>query len=263
MAKVNFTQVATAITESEALTIAEKGFYLVLKSFLNRKTTQCFPSMQKVCERTGISKNTAKAYRKKLKDSGFLDWHEAVGRGHSCHYVFPLENKRVNLGPLLNNKRVNERPEKGQNLTLNGFSEQSAKNIEKKEGYSNKSENKRVNLRPPNHINHMNNHSRNSDELRLSQFLLDLILERRDSFKKPNLTSWAKQIDLMIRVDKRGPDEIERVISWCQQDDFWQDNILSTSKLRKQFDQLSMKMLKDQLTKKKQVDDEPPYWSND
>lgn len=75
----------------------------------------------------------------------------------------------------------------------------------------------------------------------LSQLLFDLILKRRPNFKKPNLTTWAKSIDLMIRVDKRNPDEIEKVIKWCQADEFWQNNILSTAKLRKQFDQLALK----------------------
>ena len=48
----------------------------------------------------------------------------------------------------------------------------------------------------------------------------------------------------MIRRENRAPDDIEHVIDWCQQDDFWKSNILSTVKLRKQFDQLSMKMKK-------------------
>ena len=95
-----------------------------------------------------------------------------------------------------------------------------------------------------------------SQNLELAGLLLTSILNRRNGFKKPNLESWAKNIDLMIQVDKRQPDEIEKVIIWCQKDEFWQDNILSTAKLRKQFDQLALKMAK---TKQK-IDDEPSYW---
>lgn len=79
-------------------------------------------------------------------------------------------------------------------------------------------------------------------EFRLSEYLLRLIKERNENFKQPNLEKWAEIIDLMIRIDKRDPEEIKEVIEWCQQDDFWQDNILSASKLRKQYDQLVMKM---------------------
>jgi len=82
----------------------------------------------------------------------------------------------------------------------------------------------------------------NSIEFRLSELLLNLILERRNSFKRPDLQRWAKHIDLMIRVDKREPEEIEEVIEWCQRDPFWQNNVLSAAKLRSQFDQLALKM---------------------
>ena len=74
--------------------------------------------------------------------------------------------------------------------------------------------------------------------------LFNLIRERRSTFKKPGLDKWAKAVDLMIRKDGREAAEIEQVIRWSQKDEFWQDNILSTAKLRKQFDQLAMKMAK-------------------
>lgn len=83
-----------------------------------------------------------------------------------------------------------------------------------------------------------------SDELRLATLLFSEIRKRKPDFKQPNLQSWAKEIDKMLRLDKRKPERIEAVILWCQTDDFWQDNILSTHKLRRQFDQLELKMQK-------------------
>ncbi len=85
-------------------------------------------------------------------------------------------------------------------------------------------------------------YSPNSDELRLSELLLSLIRSRKADFKQPNIQSWAKHIDLMIRIDKRPPEEIEKVIAWCQADSFWQNNILSTAKLREKYDMLFLKM---------------------
>ena len=82
----------------------------------------------------------------------------------------------------------------------------------------------------------------NSIEFRLAEILFDLIKGRKSDFKKPNLQVWVKDIDRMIRLDKRTPDRIEAVIRWCQQDDFWQNNILSPGKLRDKFDQLDLKM---------------------
>lgn len=81
-----------------------------------------------------------------------------------------------------------------------------------------------------------------SDEYRLSKLLLDLIIARAPDFNRPDLQKWAKHIDLMIRINHRTPEAIEKVIRWCQADAFWQNNILSTAKLRKQFDQLYLKL---------------------
>jgi hypothetical protein len=86
--------------------------------------------------------------------------------------------------------------------------------------------------------------SPDSEEVRLSELLFKLIQERNQNHKKPNIQNWAKQIDLMIRRDNREPQHIANVIAWAQSDEFWQDNILSTKKLRAQFDALVLKMSK-------------------
>ena len=83
-----------------------------------------------------------------------------------------------------------------------------------------------------------------SDEFRLASLLFQKIQERKPDYKEPNLQSWAKDIDLMLRIDKRKPEIIDKAILWCQVDDFWQNNILSAGKLRKQFDRLEMEMRK-------------------
>jgi hypothetical protein len=72
--------------------------------------------------------------------------------------------------------------------------------------------------------------------------LADLIASRNPKFKKPNLTAWSRHVDLMTRIDGRDPADIRAVVDWCQSNPFWQSNILSTEKLRKNFDQLYMKM---------------------
>ena len=53
---------------------------------------------------------------------------------------------------------------------------------------------------------------------------------------------WADNIRLMIQRDHRSPQEIKSVIDWCQSHQFWKTNILSTAKLRKQFDTLTVQM---------------------
>ena len=89
-----------------------------------------------------------------------------------------------------------------------------------------------------NEKNVKNEKNKESVEYKLSEYLFNKILEHNPEYKKPNLFSWSKHIDLMIRIDKRTPDKIREVIDWCQADDFWCKNILSTNKLRKQYDKL-------------------------
>ena len=46
----------------------------------------------------------------------------------------------------------------------------------------------------------------------------------------------------MMERDKRTPELIESVMRFSQSNDFWKGNILSPDKLRKNFDQLTVKM---------------------
>jgi len=91
-----------------------------------------------------------------------------------------------------------------------------------------------------------NHFSPTSIEYELSKRLLDHIKHRHPEFKEPILQNWAKEINLMIRYDKRPCEQIRHVIDWCQDNEFWQNNILSVKKLRKQYDQLILKMGKKQ-----------------
>jgi hypothetical protein len=84
--------------------------------------------------------------------------------------------------------------------------------------------------------------SSTSDEVRLGELLIGLILARKPDCKKPNLQGWAKDFDLILRVDKRPLETVEKLIRWVQSDPFEQRNVLSPGKLRERFDQLEMKM---------------------
>lgn len=87
-----------------------------------------------------------------------------------------------------------------------------------------------------------------SEEYRLAEFFYKEILRNNPEHKKPNLDNWAKNFDLIIRVDKRKPRAIAEIIRWVQADNIpdnnnfcWAVNCLSPDKLRKQFDVLTMK----------------------
>jgi len=96
-----------------------------------------------------------------------------------------------------------------------------------------------------------------SQEIILSKLLFSKILARNPEHKEPDFQKWAYNIDLMVRKDNRNFATIAKVIEWCQEDNFWQNNILSTGKLREQYDQLILKM-----NKKTETDTEPKSWGN-
>lgn len=77
---------------------------------------------------------------------------------------------------------------------------------------------------------------------KLSLRLLTNIRKNNSKFKEPNLQKWADDFRLMIDRDKRTVEQIVNLIDWCQEDNFWKSNILSPAKLRKQYDQLVMKI---------------------
>jgi len=82
----------------------------------------------------------------------------------------------------------------------------------------------------------------------LSQLLGELILKRSPNdfhvkkAQKNGWVKWAESIRKMVEEEGCSLEEIEKVIKWCQEDDFWKTNIRSTSKLRLQFGQLIDKM---------------------
>lgn len=84
-----------------------------------------------------------------------------------------------------------------------------------------------------------------SIQMSLARRLRTRILENLPNARVPKntpeaLKSWCDEIDRMIRIDKREPQEIAEIIDWAQSNDFWRANILSAKKLRAQFDRLTL-----------------------
>ncbi len=78
---------------------------------------------------------------------------------------------------------------------------------------------------------------------RLVVFFLEAVKKIKPDFKTPvNLEKWTKEIDRMIRIDKRDPEKIKKLLEWLPTHHFWRKNILSAEKLRLQFDRLELEM---------------------
>lgn len=78
-----------------------------------------------------------------------------------------------------------------------------------------------------------------ADDQELSHLLAELINQRDPKAKvAPNSASWQRDMRLLIKDRDGDVQEVERVLRWSQADHFWQSNILSPGKLRKQFTML-------------------------
>ena len=82
-------------------------------------------------------------------------------------------------------------------------------------------------------------------DMQLAEKLHSLILQNDPNAKKPNLEKWANDVRLMREKDGRTVEQIDYLITWCQQDSFWKSNILSTSKLREKATALITKIKSD------------------
>lgn len=86
-----------------------------------------------------------------------------------------------------------------------------------------------------------------SEPYKLAAYLRARILENLPTAKVPQPTShsmqrWSEDVDKMIRLDNREPQDIQHVIEFAATDSFWKANILSAKKLRDKYDQLYLKM---------------------
>ena len=88
---------------------------------------------------------------------------------------------------------------------------------------------------------------KDSGPYKCALFLAKQIAERipGKKYAEATLQSWAKDFDKVNRLDGHTWDDIGTVLTFSQNDSFWQGNILSGAKFRKQYAQLYLKMQKE------------------
>lgn len=69
-------------------------------------------------------------------------------------------------------------------------------------------------------------------ELEAARYLFDRIRAHTPDATEPNWQAWARQFDLIFRVDSRDPKDVRAVIAWATADEFWCQQVLSPGALR-------------------------------
>ena len=204
---------------SDALTMQEKLFYVEIDSLDNEDG--CYASNSHFSEFFDISKGRCTQIIKSLEAKKLITINLEYKGKQVVRRLIRVVNK-LNT-PLSNSKHPYLENDEGNNTPLNNT--------------SNNTE-----IVP----------TENEDSLKIANYLYKHILKINPSFKEPNLNSWAKDIDLAIRIDKRTTQELKECIEWIyntKKGAFWIPNIMSGKKLREKFDTMNTQAITNKPTK--------------
>ena len=189
------------------------------KKFINIKRGSFITSIEHIRKKIKDRLVTTKKIRtcvKLLKKMQFLATERASRYSHITIIKYDLYQNDKNYGAR---QRAKQGQDKGKIRAINnnGNNGKNGKNEDiKSEEFSNE----------------------NSVVYQLIIYFEGKIRENNKTIKKreePQLLSWCKDMDKLIRLDKADPNEIKKVIDWVVQDSFWCKNVLCPASLRKHY----------------------------
>lgn len=223
--------VPVSILLDPEITLADLKVYTALSSFQG-SNDDSYPSREAILDRCGLVVETISRSVKHLIELGWIQ-RDQRGLGRTNIYRVMIE---VEL-PVVTPKSLQENASEVTPVVTPKSLPSNKKNSEKNTGKE---------------------YPQDSPPLILATLLLTEHRKMDEKFLvgKEHITTqrWAADIDKLIRLDKRTPDEIRNVILWCQSPGcFWAPNILSGSKLRDKFATiLGQSKMKSAATTKKQ-----------
>lgn len=191
---------------------------------------------------SGLSASGIVKARSKLKQLGFIDFKSRGHRKSTVYKLFDPENNEIN------NESVDKNNDISSDTSSDNSVDKSNDNSVALNRYRNRTRNRiRNNTSGKSGTSHkkaVRKFAEDSTEMKLALYLFAKIKQNNPEHKSltdSQKQKWADSIRLMIERDKRTPQQIHNMIDWCQADDFWKQNILSTAKLRKQYDTMRPK----------------------
>ena len=197
---------------------------------------------------SGLSSSGIVKARSKLKQLGFIDFKSRGHRKSTVYKLFDPENNEIN----------NESVDKSNNISVDNSSDNCVDNSGDNSGdnsvalnrYRNRTRtrNNTSGKSRTSHKKAVRKFTEDSTEMKLAMHLFAKIKENNPEHRPltdAQKQSWADHIRLMMQRDNRTAKQIKGMIDWCQQDDFWKTNILSTAKLRKQYDKMKVRANQD------------------
>lgn len=219
---------------------------------LAKKEGYCWATDQQLAEMHGVNISQIKRWNKSLDDNGFIHRDTSNkpvhNRGEKLRWV---RLRKIYINDGFSNKFY----EKGKNEPSEKENPDSNKDCESVENdpTSAKGENERYKdiilkeekeKEQKKDADALSSSSKTrsaspSVALRLSSLLFEEHRRIDPKFKKSNLSSWALDIDKLMRLDGREVADIEEMIKWvCEKSPFWRQHIQSGRSLRKNYSKL-------------------------
>lgn len=185
---------------------------------------------------SGLSANGIVKAREKLKALGLIDFKSRGRRKSTVYKLLDFSSDKSAFNSSDNSGDISGDNSSDNSVPLNKTKQDETKQKENSE----KSKTTPHKTQPK--------FSSDSVEYKLAMRLFNKILENNPDHKaltEAQKQKWADNIRLMIERDNRSPQQICNMIDWSQANEFWQQNILSTAKLRKQYDRMAVRARRD------------------
>lgn len=234
--------IPNAILECKDLSQSAKLMWGCLARFAGRNG-RCFPKIETLGERVGLSKSMARKVVKELRDKKFIMTKQATGKARLMHMpneYFFLDHElfhkveevgaegSINGTPVDSSPGVSkEGPEMGGPREVSQLRESSTTSDPEKISGGGSEKKKKHHGTPEDHV--------------LALKMYKAILVVNATVKEPNWDRWANHIRLMREQDGRDHAQIWRVFDFANRDQFWCNNILSPGALRRHYSKLAPK----------------------
>lgn len=183
---------------------------------------------------TGMSRSAVIDSSKSLEDKKIIYIHQQGENGNvKTYYCLQVENEKSEFEEPHSSDSIDDSKKFYQSSKTTGSLKLPTKERVPNSSYVNKKD-KNCNVPPP---------KKEEDvPAQLSKLMFSKIKELHPKARKPNYAIWNREFERLIRIDKRNIQEINQMIEWIYNHDFWFKNILSPDKLRKQWDRLSLQI---------------------
>ena len=196
---------------------------------LRRSGLTCFPSHSRIAKLCGISVKTSQRCIKLLESHSLISVDRRNEKRTKTRNVYRLNGDSQSLskdnasGEMATHSRLDSDSQSPEIATHSRPKKTNRRRLKKKT----KSSCPKTKF--------------SDEDMATAKFIFSKIQQINPDHKPPNFTTWANDIRLMRERDGRPDAEIRDLFAWTNADEFWQSNILSPAKLRKQWDTLTIK----------------------